>query len=393
MAMDAIPAPPESICDSYEEVYDALKTHGMQHGYGFVLKRSKPHNSDVKTRYYYHCDRFRNYQSSAKKLNTSTRSRGCPFKLVIFKMKHSEQWKLDVLDKHHNHPPSINPSAHNVYRRRTTAQKEVIELMTQAGARPMQILAAIQSEDQGTLISATDIRSERKAIKERHLGGRRPMEALLDDLSTVDWVFALKKDSNNRIQNLFFAHQKQVELLLANPDVLLMDCTYRTNRYRLPLLHILGCTNLQTFFSAGFCFLSNETYADYHWVIASFLLKTGVQRPRVFISDQEEALKASARALLPGVPQLLCVWHINKNVQAKAQQTWRDADGVTKEEKQKIADQRALFMKPWAQVCWLWPRRSLQKELCLRIKHALANQSNLSMPKDPWSFSSSGTIY
>lgn len=192
--------------------------------------------------------------------------------------------------------------------------------MTQAGARPMQILAAIQSEDQNTLISATDIRGERKTIREKQLGGRSPIEALLDDLSTADWVFAVKKDSNNRVQNLFFAHQKQVELLLTNPDVLLIDCTYRTNKYKLPLLHILGCTNLQTFFSAGFCFLSNETHADYHWAIANFLLKTGVQQPRVFISDQEEALKMSARLLLPGVPQLLCVWHINKNVQTKAQQ-------------------------------------------------------------------------
>jgi hypothetical protein len=47
-----------------------------------------------------------------------------------------------------------------VYRKRTTAQKEVIELMTHAGARPMQILAAIQSEDQDTLISATDTRGD-----------------------------------------------------------------------------------------------------------------------------------------------------------------------------------------------------------------------------------------
>jgi len=58
----------------------------------------------------------------------------------------------------------------------------------------------------------------------------------------------------------------------------------------------------------------------------------------------------SARALLPGVPQLLCVWHINKNVQTKAQQIWRDADGTTKEEKQSIAEQRASFMKRWTQV-------------------------------------------
>lgn len=62
------------------------------------------------------------------------------------------------------------------------------------------------------------------------MNGRSPNETLLDDLSTVDWVFAVKKDADNHVQSLFFAHQKQIELLLANPDVLLIDCTYRINR-------------------------------------------------------------------------------------------------------------------------------------------------------------------
>src|SRR5579871_2251040 len=112
-----------------------------------------------------------------------------------------------------------------------------------------------------------------------------------------------RKIADNHVHNLFFAHQKQIELLLANPDILLMDCTYRTNKYKLPLLHILGCTNLQTFFSAGFCFLHNETQEDYYWAISNFLLKTGTSEPRVFISDQEDALKLAARSLLPRVPQ------------------------------------------------------------------------------------------
>jgi hypothetical protein len=50
----------------------------------------------------------------------------------------------------------------------------------------MQILAAIQREDQDTLVSATDIRTERKAIREKHLNRRSPVETLLDDLSTAD---------------------------------------------------------------------------------------------------------------------------------------------------------------------------------------------------------------
>jgi len=121
--------------------------------------------------------------------------------------------------------PINHPSAHNVYRKRTTVQKEVIELMTHAGARPVQILAAIQSEDQDTLVYATDIRGKRETIREKQLDRRSPIEALLDDISITNWVFAFKKDDNNRIQNLFFAYQKQVKLLLTNPDVLLTDCT------------------------------------------------------------------------------------------------------------------------------------------------------------------------
>jgi hypothetical protein len=108
----------------------------------------------------------------------------------------------------------------------------------------MQILAAIQKEDHDTLVSATDIRSERKAVREKQLSRK---------------VFAVKKDDNNYVRNLFFAYQKQIKMLRANPDVLLIDCTYQTNKYKLLLLHILGCTNLQTFYSAGFCFLTNKT--------------------------------------------------------------------------------------------------------------------------------------
>ena len=131
-----------------------------------------------------------------------------------------------------------------------------------------------------------------------------------------------------------------------------MDCTYRTNKYRLPLLHILGCTNLQTFFSAGFCFLRNETQLDYYWAVTTFLHETRTPQPRVFISDYEDALKSAVSQLLPRIPQLLCVWHINKNVQTKAQREWRDANGKSKEEKEAIANQRSKFIGRWNQIVY-----------------------------------------
>lgn len=193
--------------------------------------------------------------------------------------------------------------------------------MTAAGITPKNILTSFQQQDPDTLIAPSDIHNDRKTNRANQLGGRSHIEALLDNLSTSDWIFDLKKDSENHIQYLFFAHKKQVELLRANPDVLLMDCTYRTNKYKLPLLHILGCTNLGTFFSAGFCFIRTETEQDYYWAVSTFLSQTEIPHPQVFISDQENALKSAVYKLLPSIPQLLCVWHINRNVQTKVQQT------------------------------------------------------------------------
>jgi hypothetical protein len=57
--MEDIASPLDLLYSLYKEAYNALKTYSMQHGYGFVFKQSWPHNSTVKTRYYYYCDCFR----------------------------------------------------------------------------------------------------------------------------------------------------------------------------------------------------------------------------------------------------------------------------------------------------------------------------------------------
>jgi len=117
--------------------------------------------------------------------------------------------------------------------------------MTRVGPAPKKIMTTLREQDPDTLVAENDIRSNKGVLRARDLAGRTPVEALLEELSSSsECRFDVKKNTENRIQYLFFAHTKQVKLLLANPDIILMDCNYRTNKYRLPLLHILGCTNL-----------------------------------------------------------------------------------------------------------------------------------------------------
>jgi hypothetical protein len=142
MDEDSIPAPPNTTYRSYDEAYAALKEHGIRYGYGFRINTSRPTGSSIKTRIYFCCDKDRQYNSQARVRNTGSRTSGCPFKLVIYQK--DNQWLLQVTNDQHNHGPSLNPSAHHVYRRRTSTQKEMINTLSKAGVAPKQILTAIR---------------------------------------------------------------------------------------------------------------------------------------------------------------------------------------------------------------------------------------------------------
>ena len=139
---ESIPAPSDTAYHSYNEAYSALKEHGLRYGYGFRITASRPNGPTIKTRVYIGCDKCREYKSQARLRSTGSRASNCPFRLVI--RQKNDQWLLQVLNDQHNHGPSLNPSAHHVYRKRTPAQKEMIDSLSKAGVAPKQILTAIR---------------------------------------------------------------------------------------------------------------------------------------------------------------------------------------------------------------------------------------------------------
>ena len=173
----------DSVHSFYEEAYATLTTHALQNGYGFKLQQSRPYNSSFKTYFNYRCDKSRTYNSQATIRQTSTRTTGCSFSVVITQA--SDQWKLLAKKSYHNHTSSLNLMTHNVHCRRTQAQKDTIHLMSKAGVAPKQILTIIQQQDPGTFVAATDIHNDRKTIRDSYLADRTLIKILLDKLSLI----------------------------------------------------------------------------------------------------------------------------------------------------------------------------------------------------------------
>ena len=98
----------------------------------------------------------------------------------------------------------------------------------------------------------------------RILGHLIPTQALLKRLHTSDkWYVWFLKDSKDRVTHLFFARSSSQEMLKENWEVVIMDATYKTNRYKLPLLIITGINALGGSFYVAFCFLAGEQFEDY----------------------------------------------------------------------------------------------------------------------------------
>ena len=89
------------------------------------------------------------------------------------------------------------------------------------------------------------------------------------------------------------------------------------NKYKLPLLAVIGVTALNTTFYVAFGFMSSEFTEDDTWMLRQLkdlYIFLDIPLPTVIITDREKALIASLWIVFPGINNLLCIWHIQKNV-------------------------------------------------------------------------------
>ncbi|KAI0996478.1 hypothetical protein K3495_g11702 [Podosphaera aphanis] len=116
---------------------------------------------------------------------------------------------------------------------------------------------------------------------------------------------------------LFVADTRSTELVNESPDILLMDCTYKTIKLGMPLLDILGLDNLNSSFTIGFCFLDRENEQDYDKAVTHLqFLYQHSRRPSVIATDRKLALMNAIDRHFPysETSRIIYFWHICKSL-------------------------------------------------------------------------------
>ena len=159
-----------------------------------------------------------------------------------------------------------------------------------------------------------------------------PIQWLYEELIRFDFNLEINKDSQGRITWLFYAHPTARQLIKQNPDVLLLDCTYKTNRFDMPLLNFCRVTSNNKTLQFALCFLSREKKEDYKWALdqyQSMMIQECIKEPKCLITDRELALIHTLKHAFPSNPHILYHWHMNMNVICKGKEHFR---GKSKEE-------------------------------------------------------------
>ncbi|KAF7147655.1 hypothetical protein RHSIM_Rhsim03G0114700 [Rhododendron simsii] len=300
-----------------EELLDRVRKVALKEGFVTTIKKSKQGCYVI-----IGCDRGGKYRGTSVPLNERKKISGsrlinCPFELWG-KKKGSECWKVEIKNASHNHEPSKDMSGHPYCRRFSNEEILSIKRMTTAGIPPRQILTSLRQSNPNCKAIARTVYNAKANITKVVLAGRTMIQALFDELGQGDFTFDIKRDGNGRLTHLFFAHPSSIALTKSYPYVFVMDCTYKTNKYKMPLLDIVGVSSFNGSFYSCFAFMQKEEEGDYVWALERFSKILGHdQQPSVILSDRELALMNAIKVVFPGTANILCVWHIEKNVLSK----------------------------------------------------------------------------
>jgi hypothetical protein len=303
-------------------------------GWAFTSFRTEKKKDEV-VRVFLHYDRGGTYRSRVNEdfrcHGTTSCQVGCPFDAVLRHFVAFGGWKLRIRNADHNHgptPPIMHPSLW-----RAAMKEHNDEIRTEARTRlqSTKIMRRLREQDPDIPIFTRDILNDRQHQRIEFLASRTPIQALLYTLQDdADWVYQYQTDDNDKVTALFFSHRQCLELFRSNPFFLVMDCTYKTNKYKMPMLQIIGSTALGSMFFIAFCFLSSETTESYGFALRCFksmYQSIDLQQPETMlksvITDKDDALSATILAHLPFVYHFLCIWHINMNVMKKCKPIFR----------------------------------------------------------------------
>lgn len=311
----------------------------VAHSIGFSLVQdSQKHRGGVQY-YTMTCDRGGKYRQRSKdperptRKHTSTKKCQCPFKLTVRQSAKSSGFGVIPKIGTHNHQLVKYKEGHRQMARLTPDQKEYIKQQSKAHVRPTVIASGFEEtygkeslpDIRQIYYLTSNVRSEKRA-------GLNHAQHMLAMARKYNYTYFIEKNSDmNELTHVLMSHPEGLRMLRSYPYVVIIDCTYKTNLYDMPLVEIVGITPVGKSFLIAYAIMLDETRESYEWLLEKLklLLDPGVV-PNAIVTDKDMALLGAINRVFSESSHLLCAWHIEKNVETYVKNKIQDGKEADK---------------------------------------------------------------
>ncbi|XP_058726382.1 protein FAR1-RELATED SEQUENCE 5-like [Vicia villosa] len=192
------------------------------------------------------CEKRRKLQKKKNASETISSSDGiyskkvkCSFRLRS--IPSGSDWKVVVRCGMHNHRVENDLEGHNILGRLKGHEREFVNDVTKYHMAPRYIIAALKDKDLENLTTIIQVYKARSTYRVGKRGTLTELQILLSLLHKYKYMcWTRNRDNSNIVADIFWTHPDSVKLLHMFHLVLIFDCTYKTNRYRIPVLEIVG---------------------------------------------------------------------------------------------------------------------------------------------------------
>lgn len=233
--------------NTFAEAKKAVYNAAAFEGFGLAKKRSSNKDSQVDTGYRYHvfiCDCGDNSGSRPEPKGLKafpTAKTNCTFSCIIKWLRQDAQWVFCISKglEEHNHTFSSDPWSHANFRRELRCKPDVLaaiqnlsslhDLTAEAIARQIRV----QFGDEGLQITRQDVINEVKKQRAIIGGGYSQTQLFVEDLQVKSaWhrIYRSDESESGALECIFWTYPWCIEIWRLNPDVILLDSTYRVNK-------------------------------------------------------------------------------------------------------------------------------------------------------------------
>ncbi|XP_065871093.1 protein FAR1-RELATED SEQUENCE 5-like [Euphorbia lathyris] len=289
---------------------------------GFSVRKSKKRydiNKNIRQREY-RCSkagyRLDDKYFSPKQCRTLETRNGCEA-MIRFSVDDGK-WTVSKFVSNHNHELALPSEIHMLRSNKNVIPLRTIRSKVDAGTSTDSFLYMSKEARRDEYLGLTkknrcDYVNQTNNLSIEAGDSQSLLDYFKERIVKGGFFYTVQVDQENRINNYFWRDGRSRMDYDSFGDVLVLDTTYRLDKYNLLCASFMGVNHHRQNVMFGCALLLNATTTSYIWLFESFLESMGGKAPQTIFTNEDQEIENAIALVFPRSCHRLCIWHILQN--------------------------------------------------------------------------------